>query len=74
MEHATPAPSSALAEENKDDKNKNEDPSESNFECCICLETAKDAVITLCGHLFWLACKVSFAILIDRLKYCFFFK
>lgn len=24
-----------------------------NFECNICLDTAKDAVISLCGHLFW---------------------
>lgn len=25
----------------------------SNFECNICLDTAKDAVISMCGHLFW---------------------
>ena len=24
-----------------------------NFECNICLDIAKDAVISLCGHLFW---------------------
>ena len=68
MEHTTPAPveSSASAKENRDDQNTNEDPSESNFECCICLEIAKDAVISLCGHLFWWAFKVFFAILIDR--------
>ena len=24
------------------------------FECNICLDTAKDAVISYCGHLFWL--------------------
>lgn len=24
-----------------------------NFECNICLDTAKDAVISFCGHLFW---------------------
>ena len=24
------------------------------FECNICLDTAKDAVISMCGHLFWL--------------------
>lgn len=23
------------------------------FECNICLDTAKDAVISMCGHLFW---------------------
>ena len=24
-----------------------------NFECNICLDTAKDAVVSMCGHLFW---------------------
>ena len=24
-----------------------------NFECNICLDTAKDAVVSFCGHLFW---------------------
>ena len=28
-------------------------PSSSQFECNICLDTAKDAVISYCGHLFW---------------------
>nr|XP_058137663.1 E3 ubiquitin-protein ligase RNF185 isoform X2 [Dasypus novemcinctus] len=28
---------------------------DSTFECNICLDTAKDAVISLCGHLFWSA-------------------
>lgn len=23
------------------------------FECNICLDTAKDAVVSMCGHLFW---------------------
>lgn len=27
---------------------------ESNFDCNICLDTAKDAVVSICGHLFWL--------------------
>ena len=32
----------------------NEQPSaNANFECNICLDTAKDAVISFCGHLFW---------------------
>lgn len=26
---------------------------DSNFECNICLDTAKDAVVSMCGHLFW---------------------
>ena len=62
----TPTETSAPADENRDDQNKNEDPSESNFECSICLETAKDAVITFCGHLFWLACKVNYENLICK--------
>ena len=24
-----------------------------HFECNICLDTAKDAVVSRCGHLFW---------------------
>ena len=31
----------------------NDDNPESAFECNICLETAKNAVISMCGHLFW---------------------
>ena len=32
----------------------NEQPNaNANFECNICLDTAKDAVISFCGHLFW---------------------
>ena len=23
------------------------------YECNICLDTARDAVVSLCGHLFW---------------------
>ncbi|GLD55303.1 E3 ubiquitin-protein ligase RNF185 [Lates japonicus] len=29
---------------------------DSTFECNICLDTAKDAVISLCGHLFCWPC------------------
>ena len=25
----------------------------STFECNICLDTARDAVVSMCGHLFW---------------------
>ncbi len=29
-------------------------PEEQNhFDCNICLDTAKDAVVSMCGHLFW---------------------
>lgn len=31
-------------EEKKDDR---------TFECNICLDTARDAVVSMCGHLFW---------------------
>ena len=24
-----------------------------SFECNICLDTARDAVVSMCGHLFW---------------------
>ena len=27
--------------------------SESRFECNICFEQATDAVVSMCGHLFW---------------------
>lgn len=38
--------------ENKENDNKDE---QSNvFECNICLDNAKDAVVSVCGHLFWL--------------------
>ena len=37
---------------NSDEENE-EDKDNSNFECNICLDTAKDAVISMCGHLFW---------------------
>lgn len=26
---------------------------EKAFECNICLDTARDAVVSMCGHLFW---------------------
>lgn len=35
------------------DPNQEENPTNANFECNICLDTAKDAVISQCGHLFW---------------------
>lgn len=28
-------------------------PDGSSFECNICLDTAKEPVISMCGHLFW---------------------
>ena len=38
-----PGPSSSRSEE-KENK---------SFECNICLDTARDAVVSMCGHLFW---------------------
>lgn len=29
-------------------------PDERMLECNICLDTARDAVVSMCGHLFWL--------------------
>ena len=51
----------ATAREEPDVSNANEDtpgdqdPSAEStlFECNICLDTARDAVISMCGHLFW---------------------
>lgn len=37
-------PTGAAEEEKKDDR---------MFECNICLDTARDAVVSMCGHLFW---------------------
>lgn len=31
----------------------NEKKDDSLFECNICLDVARDAVVTMCGHLFW---------------------
>ncbi len=28
-----------------------------SFECNICLDTARDAVVSMCGHLFWYVSK-----------------
>lgn len=36
---------------NKEDKDKDKD--DKAFECNICLDGAKDAVVSYCGHLFW---------------------
>lgn len=63
-------PSSAPNEANKDsnstsnsnsnstsnDKDKDKDNDESLYECNICLDTAKDAVVSMCGHLFCWPC------------------
>ena len=50
--------SSANASRNPDvddgfDKKNDDRDVNSNFECNICLDIARDAVVSLCGHLFW---------------------
>lgn len=35
------------------DQDKSTQPGNTNFECNICLDTAKEAVVSMCGHLFW---------------------
>lgn len=40
----------------KKSKESGEKKDESVFECNICLDTAKDAVVSLCGHLFCWPC------------------
>lgn len=42
-----------LEDANDDDEEKKDD---SVFECNICLDTAKDAVVSMCGHLFCWPC------------------
>lgn len=36
-----------------DSANKDKEKDDRMFECNICLDTAKDAVVSMCGHLFW---------------------
>jgi E3 ubiquitin-protein ligase RNF5 len=46
----------AAANEPGSSKNNNgeeKEKDESMFECNICLDTARDAVVSMCGHLFW---------------------
>lgn len=43
--------SSRKDSENKENENKDEQ--NNMFECNICLDNAKDAVVSVCGHLFW---------------------
>lgn len=39
-----------VKEEKEDGEEKRD---ERIFECNICLDTARDAVVSMCGHLFW---------------------
>lgn len=51
---------SRLSDQNKSDDNKGgcdkNSTDDSVFECNICLDTARDAVVSLCGHLFCWPC------------------
>ncbi|KAF3848884.1 hypothetical protein F7725_015381, partial [Dissostichus mawsoni] len=56
-----PVPGSTAATENPNPGSSSSTASDSGnqdstFECNICLDTAKDAVISLCGHLFCWPC------------------
>ena len=50
----SPRPNGTEGGENTQER-KNDDRAEDEraFECNICLDSAKDAVISMCGHLFW---------------------
>jgi E3 ubiquitin-protein ligase RNF5 len=39
-----------------DTKKEDDKKEDSTFECNICLDTAKDAVVSMCGHLFCWPC------------------
>ncbi|KAA0193409.1 hypothetical protein HAZT_HAZT000213 [Hyalella azteca] len=60
---AEPGPSKKPDKDSKDDKGGNEkkddqEKSSGSFECNICLDTAKDAVVSVCGHLFCIDSKL----------------
>ncbi len=44
------------AKTNQGDEGEDEEEGHRSFECNICLDVAKDAVISLCGHLFCWPC------------------
>lgn len=52
---ATTSSESDSSRKNTDNKeNDGKDEQNNMFECNICLDNAKDAVVSVCGHLFWL--------------------
>ena len=55
MEHQRQSGSSQGATQSSSGSQQNDDdtPKESSFDCNICLDPAKDAVVSVCGHLFW---------------------
>ncbi|XP_063698894.1 E3 ubiquitin-protein ligase RNF185-like [Culicoides brevitarsis] len=58
MATPTAPPMEDVKNDKKDDNNgdDNEKNNDAMFECNICLDTAKDAVVSLCGHLFCWPC------------------
>jgi len=52
---ATTSDESDIPQKNTgNEENDGKDDQNNMFECNICLENAKDAVVSVCGHLFWL--------------------
>lgn len=49
MSGATSSPAGAEGGE----RNEGNESENSMYECNICLDTARDAVVSMCGHLFW---------------------
>merc|ERR1719323_253381 len=47
---------SGSGEEQKEEKQEEEGEGDRAFECNICLDTARDAVVSMCGHLFCWPC------------------
>lgn len=57
---ATTSSESDSSRKNTDNKeNDSKDEQNNMFECNICLDNAKDAVVSVCGHLFWLVLLLS---------------
>lgn len=49
----TPKPTTKKPDGDGSKASEDEKKDESIFECNICLDTARDAVVSMCGHLFW---------------------
>jgi len=58
IENSIPPPPDEADGEDKDEKkdDEGEEGSDRSFECNICLDTAHDAVVSMCGHLFCWPC------------------
>ncbi|XP_017871493.1 PREDICTED: E3 ubiquitin-protein ligase RNF185 [Drosophila arizonae] len=64
---ATATPPTDGSNNNSNDKEQNE---ESLYECNICLDTAKDAVVSMCGHLFCWPCLHQWLLTRPNRKLC----